>query len=191
MGWRPTYVFVLLAILAGCMVFSQCSPQTGRHMLTFFFDGIPEQDSTLTVPSTDSLISVQKEVDDPAFQVRPVKAVLVHYPYGERECGVCHDPNSLGDMVEPQPGLCYICHEDFGHSYSSLHGPVAGGYCTACHDPHSSLQEKLLRLTGKSLCFYCHLEDDVLKNEIHTGLDEMACTDCHNPHGGSDRYILY
>ncbi|MDF1575189.1 MAG: cytochrome c3 family protein [Bacteroidales bacterium] len=67
---------------------------------------------------------------------------------------------------------------------------LPGGYCTACHDPHSSGNEMLLRFTGEKLCFYCHKAGSVMRNEMHEGIEGMLCTDCHNPHGGEDNYIF-
>ena len=116
--------------------------------------------------------------------------MAVHYPYQEKECESCHDQNSLGQMVEPEPGLCYVCHEDYGTLFTSLHGPVAGGYCPSCHNPHKSEAQYLLRFTGPELCFFCHRTASVMANEMHLDLGEMNCTDCHNHHGGDDRYIL-
>ncbi len=118
------------------------------------------------------------------------QGLWIHYPYAERECAACHDEQSLGSMTEPQPGLCYICHEDLTANYTYLHGPVAGGYCTSCHDPHSSKNEKLLRYQGDELCFHCHKKESVYRNEMHEGLDGMACTDCHNrPRGRRQIYF--
>jgi predicted CXXCH cytochrome family protein len=119
-----------------------------------------------------------------------MEALLVHFPYAERECAACHDPNSLGTLQEPQPDLCYMCHEDYSRSYTYLHGPVAGGYCTSCHHPHLSENAHLLRFTGSELCYYCHRKEGVLKNDMHTDLEGMDCCDCHNAHGGEDRYIF-
>jgi predicted CXXCH cytochrome family protein len=119
-----------------------------------------------------------------------VSSGSLHYPFGEGECKSCHNEQSLGSMLASQPGLCYLCHQDLGDQYNYLHGPVAGGYCTACHDPHRSTKEKLLRFTGDELCLYCHRAESVLKSETHEGLEGMLCTDCHNPHGGEDNYIF-
>jgi predicted CXXCH cytochrome family protein len=174
----------------GMVLLSQCSPHAGKSVLRFFFDGVPDTDSSfisgqeqkgLTPDSTTYALGAPASSGPVGF---------VHYPYGEQECASCHNELSLGNMVEPQPGLCYICHEDLSASYNYLHGPVAGGYCTACHDPHRSENEHLLKLTGEALCFYCHQEQSVLKNEMHLDLEGMLCTDCHNPHGGDDKYIF-
>jgi predicted CXXCH cytochrome family protein len=190
MGYRTTYTGLLMLIAVGVLV-SACSPQAGKRMITFFFDGVPAADSSrVEVPDEAALLADSSISGEPA-PGRQMASVVVHYPYGERECDICHNPDALGTMVEPEPGLCYLCHEDFNDSYAWVHGPAAGGYCTSCHDPHTSQEEKLLRMTGPSLCFYCHLEPDVLKNEMHADLDGMACTDCHNPHGGEDHLILY
>ena len=190
MGNRATYAGLLLLITLGIML-KACSPHAGKKMLTIFFDGVPETDSSgVEVPADSTLLSDSNLSGEPG-PGEHLASVVVHYPYGERECEFCHNPDALGTMVEPEPGLCYMCHEDFNDSYAWVHGPAAGGYCTSCHDPHTSREEKLLRLTGPSLCFYCHLEPDVLKTEMHADLGDMACTDCHNPHGGEDHLILY
>ncbi|MEA3462326.1 MAG: cytochrome c3 family protein [Bacteroidota bacterium] len=136
--------------------------------------GIPE-DSTLVSEDEIALLDTEGSL---------------HYPFGEGECASCHNEHSLGSMIEPQPALCYICHEDLAEQYNYLHGPVAGGYCSACHDPHRSTNEKLLRYSGEELCFYCHKAESVRNNEMHQDLEGMLCTDCHNPHGGEDKYIF-
>lgn len=172
------------------MLFGQCSRHTGQSLLTFFFDGVPEEDSTeLAIAGQDVAAgdSVSQGLD---LVEQSSTAMLVHYPYEERECAACHDPNSLGSMLEPQPGLCYMCHEDFSTSYTYLHGPVAGGYCTSCHNPHLSEKAHLLRFTGSDLCYHCHRQESVLKNEMHSDLEGMDCTDCHNAHGGEDKFIF-
>lgn len=187
---RTSKIWLVTLMLVLIILFGQCSPYAGKSLLTFFFDGVPLTDSShlkdtelvdVIIDSTDQFT----EISNPGSPM-----VFVHYPYGERECASCHDPNSLGTMVEPQPGLCYMCHEDFSSRYTILHGPVAGGYCTSCHNPHSSESEKLLRFSGMQLCHHCHEAESVFKNEIHQDLEGMECTDCHNPHGGEDKYIF-
>lgn len=179
-----------LLLVAGMALICQCSPRTGKSVLRFFFDGVPEPDSSGLAPGAWA-----EPLPDTGSGLTGTMAFLdnemqVHYPYREQDCASCHDALSLGNMVEPQPALCYLCHEDLAASYSYLHGPVAGGYCTACHDPHRSGHPKLLKIDGDGLCLYCHEEASVLRNEMHQDLDGMPCMDCHNPHGGEDKYIF-
>lgn len=186
---RAAKIYIGFLLVSGMILLCRCSPQVGNSLLTFFFDGVPENDTIMLVADQSSIqadSTMQKEEEASAEE----QTVWIHYPYAEKECAACHDQQSLGSMTEPEPGLCYICHEDLSANYVYLHGPVAGGYCSACHNPHSSENEKLLRFSGDQLCFYCHAENDVYKNEMHEGLDGMACTDCHNPHGGEDKFIF-
>jgi predicted CXXCH cytochrome family protein len=172
------------------MLFGQCSRHTGNSLLTFFFDGVPEVDSTALAFQDTTSVPGDSITQALGLPNSGSPGMLVHYPYEERECAACHDPNSLGSMLEPQPDLCYMCHEDFSRSYTYLHGPVAGGYCTSCHNPHLSEKEHLLRFTGEKLCYHCHRKERVLKSEMHADLDGMECIDCHNAHGGEDNYIF-
>lgn len=187
---KPAHIWTGLLLISALALFAQCSRHTGKSLLTFFFDGVPEEDSTALVHQDVGAIQGDSSSQVSILPASEFSGMLVHYPYEERECAACHDPSSLGSMLEPQPGLCYMCHEDFSSSYAYLHGPVAGGYCTSCHNPHLSENEHLLRFTGSELCYHCHKEESVLKNEMHMDLDGMECTDCHNVHGGEDKYIF-
>lgn len=182
--WLGFLVITLIILL------SQCSPYAGKNLLTFFFDGVPVADSTGAESPVPGILPEDSSSIDSGAPSAGTAALVVHYPYGEKECAACHDQQSLGTMVETQPGLCYTCHEDLTTRYNYLHGPVAGGYCTSCHDPHEAEGGKLLRFTGDKLCFHCHREESVYRNEMHEGLEGMGCTDCHNPHGGEDKYIF-
>ena len=178
-----------MLLVFGMFLLCCCSPYAGRSLLNFFFDGVPESDSTSLV-AVQGIVQADSTGQTGEELVQEEQSVWIHYPYAERECAACHDEQSLGSMTEPEPGLCYICHVDLSEDYAYLHGPVAGGYCSSCHNPHSSENEKLLRFPGDQLCFYCHAESDVYSNEMHEDLDGMVCTDCHNPHGGEDKYIF-
>ena len=172
------------------LLLSQCSPYAGKSMLNFFFDGVPESDTAQAKLADLDEISPDSLGQGGALLALEKPILFVHYPYEERECASCHNEQALGTMVEAQPGLCYTCHEDLSTVYAYLHGPVAGGYCTSCHDPHMSESGKLLRRTGDALCFHCHAQESVEKNEMHQDLEGMFCMDCHNPHGGEDKYIF-
>jgi predicted CXXCH cytochrome family protein len=175
---------------AGMLLLDQCSPYAGKSLLHIFFDGVPEADTVATAQEESGDMPADSASNSETLAASALHGLYIHYPYEERECGTCHNEQSIGSMIESQPDLCYTCHENLADQYKYLHGPVAGGYCTACHDPHMSENEHLLRMTGKELCFHCHQAESVQRSEMHQGLEDMLCTDCHNPHGGEDKYIL-
>ncbi len=177
-----------MLMLAAIVFIAGCSPKAGKKTLNFFFDGVPGEESENPVTMGDSL-----NLSDSLTAVSRVPVVpenIYHLPYLEKECSGCHDQNSMGEYVLPQPALCYQCHEDYAENYKVIHGPVAGGYCTECHHPHYSKEEYLLERTGQSLCLYCHVAGESFSMEVHDGIEDTNCTECHNPHGGEDRYMF-
>jgi len=178
-----TIVIITLAVIA-------CSPTKRYEVLNFVFDGVPDPNLADSIARQDSLrLLADNTQDDIAFNL-PVSKTVMHPPYKERQCDICHKENSFGELNQSPPDLCYNCHESFSSQYQFVHGPVEAGFCTACHSPHNSKNEKLLTRTGQEICLKCHNKEDVLKNEVHEGIEETYCTECHNPHGGEDRYIF-
>jgi predicted CXXCH cytochrome family protein len=172
---------VLLVIMVSC---------SSRGLLTFFFDGVPVNDTSKTASSKIKGID---ENNSDLFRPVPLeisREYIVHYPYKEKECFSCHDEKSKSELLKPQPDLCYSCHDDFSKKYKFVHGPVAGGYCTACHDPHMSKEKSLLLRTGQQVCLNCHESKAVLKNETHKDITDSECTLCHNPHGADTKFLL-
>jgi len=169
-------------------VMAGCSPEAGKKTLNFFFDGVPEKQfvaQTAVIDSSNLSDSSASEIKIP-----PKPENVYHPPYLEKECTACHNLNSMGKFVMPQPQLCYQCHEDFKEIYKVVHGPVAGGYCTACHNPHFTKEKSLLKRTGQKLCLYCHEPGEGFNVESHDGIEDTACTECHNPHGGETRKMF-
>ncbi len=179
---KNKYLFLLLAI--SLLAPYSCSPKAGNKILSFFFDGVPvplEDQLTLEADSIYPIDSIS--VDEVSIVAET--SYLYHEPYTDRICDVCHNANSLGELAMAEPELCYQCHVDYSLDYKFIHGPVAGGYCSACHNPHMSKSEYLLLKTGQDLCLNCHNSEWIFKNEMHEGIEEYACTECHNPHGGN------
>lgn len=176
------YIFVICLF----MVIS-CSPIQQYKVLSFVFDGVP---NPMALDGDTSVVEVSNtNVLQPALKNKPIDRVFVHEPFESRNCENCH-MQGKSELQEPEPSLCYMCHEDMTEKYTYLHGPVAGGYCTECHNPHKSKIDKLLLREGQSLCLSCHVKTDVLNNENHEGIDEMNCIECHNPHGGEDPFLF-
>jgi len=177
-------VIILLFVLGSC------SPRKSNRVISFFFDGVPVKDSSITAAGSTSLPDSLKSG---VYWARPMESntgYTVHYPYQEKECYSCHDEKSKSELILPLPDLCYTCHEDFAVQYKYVHGPVSSGYCTNCHNAHMSKEKKLLIRTGQQLCLFCHDRGSLFKSDTHKDIADSECTLCHNPHGGEDRFIL-
>lgn len=174
---------IKIMIILGSLFLASCAPQVRYNVLSFFFDGVPDPDLEVNVAPGDSLVLASLTTDSITFPVEVKPSVLYHYPYQEKECMLCHDPESVGSLISAEPNLCYQCHEDYSQIYSNLHGPVEAGYCSVCHEPHMSKVENLLQLEVNKLCAKCHVEFSENQPDFHIRLDDEKCTVCHNPHG--------
>jgi predicted CXXCH cytochrome family protein len=114
-----------------------------------------------------------------------------------RPCTGCHpidrDLTAMGADIRGQHNPCYQCHQDkiglFVQDY--VHGPVAGGTCTVCHDPHGSEFAMTLVSPVPVLCATCHT-DISGKNDLvqHYPFAQGWCIDCHDPHATSNKWVL-
>ena len=172
---------------------------------------------------------------------------FTHGPFAAKECGRCHDlartsgfresaggVSALGSGTELAEGgrlrvsvveLCIDCHTEYSidapeNADMWLHGPVAGGWCVLCHQPHSSIYPKLVTLNPPArLCGRCHLPETLIdtaehlpvtpadgypplpetdtasreepdQRDLETVRVVKNCTSCHDPHRGRDRLLL-
>jgi predicted CXXCH cytochrome family protein len=113
-------------------------------------------------------------------------------------CDTCHQAVAA---PHPQPGaktfaltqapaeLCANCHDAF--AFPRLHGPVGAGDCLACHTPHASDADALLRQAGDELCFGCHgdVRQELTRPHVHAAAAD-GCTSCHSPHGAAQAKLL-
>lgn len=113
-----------------------------------------------------------------------------------KDCFVCHDEKSRSyTIATADADLCAKCH-DRKPAMKFVHGPVAIGSCTVCHDPHGQANPALLVASGEALCFRCHTEADALKHLVirtpGSGniLREKGCVFCHDPHQSDRRFLL-
>ena len=180
---RQLKIFFSVITISLLMIIVDCSPRNRHKILSIFFDGVPDIDKKQVV-STDSTVSDSSRTEAALQKIRSHQPeYLFHPPYKDRSCNNCHNLGQSGRLILPQPDLCYECHENFSEELSWLHGPVAGGYCTSCHNPHMAKNPKLLKRTGQLLCYFCHTKSDVLKNPTHEEIEDADCTECHDPHG--------
>ena len=176
------YVSVIIIVL-----FFGCSVEQTHKTFTFFFDGVDKVIFFNDYLSKDSLSkdAIAKR-EGLLKKVRPEQ--FVHLPYKEKKCEKCHTPDKR--LIMAMPDLCFQCHKNFAESYTTLHGPVASGNCTKCHNQHSSKYPKLLTRQGQQVCTYCHSPSLIFANKVHRDIEDAECTLCHNPHGGNRRFMV-
>jgi predicted CXXCH cytochrome family protein len=82
-------------------------------------------------------------------------------PEGRLTCWECHPPHKGnahaggGTALLSENAACLKCHPDQRGPYVFEHEAMREG-CTACHQPHGSVNAKMLRLRDSTLCLQCH-----------------------------------
>jgi len=175
--------------MAVIMLAVACSVEKHYRTLSFFFDGVPDPEAARRTALPDSLKSAAADTSH-LGTVSPELSFNFHQPYIEKKCDDCHNRGSMGSLALPMPGLCYQCHKELGVDKTWQHGPSSGGYCTQCHEPHRSKNEKLLKKTGSALCFGCHDSRMLEGGGFHDDPENSSCTGCHNPHGSENHSLL-
>jgi DmsE family decaheme c-type cytochrome len=136
-----------------------------------------------------------------------------HHPVPEKKmnCVQCHDPHGL-DIMKRAGGLamgrlnqaCAPCHREQTKPRVYEHEALREG-CPTCHQPHGSINRKLLAQPDLNLCLRCHGQvqgpslrfgEIVIGKVNHTTLVRQgACwsAGCHTAVHGSNinPYFLY
>ncbi len=100
-----------------------------------------------------------------------------HHPVieGKMNCVQCHDPHGM-DIMKPAGGLamsrlngtCAQCHRDQARPFIFVHEAMREG-CTICHNPHGSINSKMLVQPDNNLCLKCHLQTQGANGAFYIG----------------------
>lgn len=194
---------------------SGCDKHTKHKVLTFFFTGVPPLEEKKKDATAETKVAGAEEEKKKTGVTREVR-FFAHGPKAANECFQCHDTSGSitfrksfqsktqtaslkqsaisGRLVAPLEKLCIECHtaKSAQSAYTnglSMHGPLATGSCTFCHNPHQSrFQYMLIKEKTWNLCTECHSTGYLAETEEHKkGKD---CILCHNPHFGKNSFLL-
>jgi len=140
---------------------------------------------------------------------------FVHGPLDLGGCTLCHNPHGENHRymlwAEGSLTLCIVCHsdkarlvaEDVKKRPSNVHGIIFGKGCVACHDPHATDNEYMLKKPTNDLCVGCHHDlagitrgHPVSGHPVSAPREHrrpgrrLTCVGCHDPHGSDHQNML-
>jgi predicted CXXCH cytochrome family protein len=123
------------------------------------------EDGTIVNPHKSPETCFQCHLDKKAeFSLPYAHPVLA----GKMTCSDCHDPhkgNAVkggGTQLHGNNETCAECHKAQTQHFIFSHDAVKEG-CSTCHNPHGSVNQKMLTQRNATLCLKCHFDS-------HTGL---------------------
>lgn len=154
----------------------------------------------------------------------------------KKSCMNCHSPHSSSEkknVLMPQPDVCFTCHDKqikvgdrtipnmkkLITKSKYVHGAMDMGGCTACHNPHFSDKDNLLKESfpasnysaakkeNYALCMGCHepalfeeektteatgfRDKDLNLHYLHVNKEKgRTCINCHNVHASNKLYLI-
>lgn len=93
---------------------------------------------------------------------------------GRMSCSDCHNPHK-GSMVKGggatnmmgKNEVCFQCHTLQRGPFVFQHEAMREG-CVTCHDPHGSVNQKLLVARNQMLCLKCHFQQQRVPGQVYT-----------------------
>lgn len=127
--------------------------------------------------------------DDASIERSVVASDTVTYRYHPEveRCGGCHTGTAGGYVISGRKDtVCYQCHDRMDGK-KIVHGPLGGGDCTSCHDPHGALNPALTVANAEGLCVRCHDQPSSQKHLRES--KAVGCVTCHEPHSSGKDFL--
>lgn len=122
-------------------------------------------------------------------EVKAAFSLPNHHPLdrGAVACSDCHEVHGEGagilDVVERKQ-RCFTCHKDKEGPFLYEHEADRTDGCTACHQPHGSVNRRLLtHRNTRDLCLQCHVPPP--SHSMSAGSPFLNCLSCHGSIHGS------
>ncbi|MBI5117527.1 hypothetical protein HZA56_13710 [Candidatus Poribacteria bacterium] len=118
--------------------------------------------------------------------VAPFPKYYFHTDLFEKRCKSCHEtaPETASEKDPTVKSVCLKCHTPLV-SEKFVHGPIAVGTCSICHNLSSEPNRYQLKQASFDLCLLCHTKTaEALKTSkfTHGPLGAALCDVCHEPH---------
>ena len=182
---------LLLVIALGLAVSACTTPEQKLWWKVTFLDGVPPPGHETETAGFAEDVERMTPAAKALAALRAAKhEISRHGPYAQKKCSQCHASEYSNKLKAKPPELCYRCHEVETFPGKYRHGPFQAGLCLACHDPHSSTNEKLLLASRKELCFTCHDATTYAGIDEHIAKNGSDCLGCHRPHAGERPKML-
>ncbi len=110
---------------------------------------------------------------------------------GKMSCTECHDPHKGsaikggGTQLHGNNETCAECHKAQTQHFIFSHDAVKEG-CSSCHNPHGSVNQKMLTERNATLCLKCHFDSHTSPftaagGQVNSG--QMGPSGSHGPTG--------
>ena len=94
--------------------------------------------------------------------------------HGKMSCSDCHDPHQGdaimggGTRMMSSNETCLKCHESQRGPFVFEHEALRDN-CTTCHNPHGTVNEKMLKARNQTLCLQCHFQQQTVTGQLQIG----------------------
>ena len=122
---------------------------------------------------------------------RSMKRIATPHDWGPTMCQKCHLVEESNQLLDSAEAECLTCHANVKTAKpgQTLHAAVANGECIACHAPHGSRREHLVRPGAERICLQCHDLDEI-DEAAHRNVVRVDCLICHSGHASERPSLL-